>query len=442
MEELAFCYPFRKLNFADSGEKFDNYIVSKKDKIILKELAIKKAEIAELSIHKEKIELWKKLNSLKEVRPLIWINEIPWHEMNVNNELTLKTTTKFAQFLETRLRRVIYRWNHMAADMVVEPTLPCYLIVDDTGFGISEKVEIARTDNNSDVYSRGFIPQIKNEEDLDKIKTPIVEYDEKSTNEMFESMNDIFNGILLVEKTGFPGFWFAPWDELIRWWGVQELFTDLILRPGFVHKAINKLTEAYLNQLDQYEKLNLLSLNNRNYRIGSGGLGYTDELPQRDFNHNHVRTIDLWGNCAAQIFAGVSPEMHDEFALQYEINWMKRFGLNYYGCCEPLDKKIDILRKIPNLRKISMSPWVNLELGAANIGKDYVFSFKPSPAIFSEDKWDSESIREKFREDLKIIKSKGCIIEVLMKDISTVRYKPERLWEWANIAVEEANRFD
>jgi hypothetical protein len=27
-----------------------------------------------------------------------------------------------------------------------------------------------------------------------------------------------------------------------------------------------------------------------------------------------------------------------------------------------------------------------------------------------------------------------------MKDISTVRYRPQRLWEWARIAMEEAER--
>jgi hypothetical protein len=27
--------------------------------------------------------------------------------------------------------------------------------------------------------------------------------------------------------------------------------------------------------------------------------------------------------------------MHEEFALQYEKRWLERFGLTYYGCCEP-----------------------------------------------------------------------------------------------------------
>jgi len=34
----------------------------------------------------------------------------------------------------------------MRADMVVEPIMPCYLEVKNTGFGISEFVSIAKTD--------------------------------------------------------------------------------------------------------------------------------------------------------------------------------------------------------------------------------------------------------------------------------------------------------
>ena len=35
----------------------------------------------------------------------------------------------------------------------------------------------------------------------------------------------------------------------------------------------------------------------------------------------------------------------------------------------------------------------------------------------------------------------SCYVELIMKDISTVRYRPQRLWEWAAIASEAANTF-
>ena len=69
----------------------------------------------------------------------------------------------------------------------------------------------------------------------------------------------------------------------------------------------------------------------------------------------------------AQMLSTVSPEMLEEFDLDLCRPLFERFGLVYYGCCEPLDRKMAQVRKIPNLRKISMSPWVDEEVGAAAI---------------------------------------------------------------------------
>ena len=37
-------------------------------------------------------------------------------------------------------------------------------------------------------------------------------------------------------------------------------------------------------------------------------------------------------------------------------------------------------------------------------------------------------------------KTRGCNVEIILKDISTVRHEPKRLWEWSQIAAEEAQR--
>ena len=184
--------------------------------------------------------------------------------------------------------------------------------------------------------------------------------------------------------------------------------------------------------------MGLLSRNDGNVRIGSGGVGYTAQLPQSDFDPEHIRPIDLWGCATAQIFSEVSPEMHEEFALQYERRWLERFGLTYYGCCEPLDQKMEILKSIANLRKVSMSPWVEVDRAVEEVGDKYVFSYKPNPAIFADDVWHPELVRKELREALE--KARGCVVEIIMKDISTVHYKPQHLWEWTHIAMQEAER--
>ena len=148
--------------------------------------------------------------------------------------------------------------------------------------------------------------------------------------------------------------------------------------------------------------------------------------------------MDMWGQATAQIFSEVSAEMHEEFSLKYDIQWQSRFGLNCYGCCEPLHFKMDILRRIPRLRRISMSPKANWAAGAEKVGRDFVFSAKPNPAVFAVDKWDTDKVRTDLRRMLE--RTKGCNVELVMKDTQTCRNEPHRIMDWTRIAVEECKR--
>jgi hypothetical protein len=125
--------------------------------------------------------------------------------------------------------------------------------------------------------------------------------------------------------------------------------------------------------------------------------------------------------------------------LQYELKWLERWGLTYYGCCEPLDNKLSVMRRIPNLRKISASPWVNIERAVREFGGKYVLSRKPNPALLAEDNWRPGAARADLVEFLD--KSKGLPVEIILKDISTARYQPQRLWEWQRIAMEVVEQY-
>ena len=408
--------------------------VSDTDRGVLRALAGGLAEIASLDVHAEKAAMWASVNKLQSRRPMVWMNEIPWHEMNVDDELTLKCTDPFCRTLEDDMRKTIYQWRHMPGDMIVSNCISCPLAIEDTGFGLDEDVEIAITDPESDVVSRKFHRQITEPEDIEKIANATITHDEAATEQRYEMTCDALGDIMPVVKEGIKGMWFSPWDELIRWWGVQEAMMDLVLRPQMVNDIVSRLVEVYIDRLDQWEKLNVLTPNNDNTRVGSGAYGYTDELPGENFDPENITAANLWGCATAQIFSSVSPEMHWEFALRHEMRYLERWGLTYYGCCEPLDIKMDILRKIPNLRKISMSPWVDPERSASLVAEDYVYSFKPNPAVLAEDRWR----RDQARQDLVkfLDPARSCHVEIIMKDISTVRRQPQRLWEWEKIVME------
>lgn len=405
------------------------------EKDVLKRLGAEIAHIADQPAHSQTAILWQKLNDLEPERPMVWINEIPWHEMNVDEELTLRCKNPWARELETQLRRTIYQWRHMPADMIVNPWIDCPLAIHSTDFGIIEDVDVVRTDARNDIYSRHFNIQIREPEDIEKIKMPVVTHETKTTEATFAAMKDLFADIIEVRKVGQTHIWFTPWDYLIRWWGIQEAMMDLVMRPEMVHAAVDRMVDAWMMELDQFEAQNLLSLDCNNTRIGSGGYGYVSALPGKDFDPSHIKPCNMWGCSNAQIFSGVSPEMHWEFAIEHDLRWLARWGLTYYGCCEPLDRKTDILKRIPNLRKVSVSPWNSLPVILEALGGDYVASVKPNPACFLDSNWNPDSIEKDLAETVTKASSTKTPVEFIMKDISTVQYHPERLWCWSELAM-------
>ncbi|HNQ34994.1 MAG TPA: hypothetical protein PKN80_02905 [bacterium] len=412
--------------------------ISSRDREILRRLAEAQAAIADLPVQSENAERWRRVNALQPARPPVLIFEIPWGEYDIP-ELALQAEHPFCRNLELNFRRLLYQWRNFPGEMVVENRLYCPLVIRDSGFGLAVKERTIPQGPAAHISSHLYEAQLQDEADLEKIKPPVITLDRETTELRFQQMRDLFDGILPVEKRGRAGGWFAPWDLLVRWWGVEAALADLVLRPALIHQAMDRLVNAYLAGLDQLESQNLLALNNANDRVGSGGLGYTDQLPAPGFDPAQVRTIDLWGGATAQIFSEVSPRMHEEFALEHELPWLARFGLNYYGCCEPLHHKIGILKRIPRLRKISMSPRARLAEGAAAIGGRYVFSLKPNPASLAGDDWNPERVRAELRQALEA--ARGCAVEIILKDISTTRGDPRRLADWARVAAEVTAAF-
>jgi len=407
--------------------------IPEKDKTILQNLAKEVAEIAALPIQEEKKELWRRLNCLDPVRPMVLLRNGTWHQ--TADEVQLETEDDFARGQELGLRRTLYHWEHMRDDTVYDANIYSPIVVRQTGMGIGSNA----TRSDHEFGAAKFNTVIDSDADPSMIPMPEVTVDLEATEQNYQRLNDLYGGILNVEKRGVSGFGFAIMDTFIQWRGLQSMFTDMIDRPEWVHSWMERMTQWHLSRLDQLEDLNVISLNNGNNGVGSGGLGFTDELPLSNFNATHVRTIDLWGHATTQIFSEVSPAMHDEFALTYEKKFLERFGLSNYGCCEPLDKKLHIVKTIPNLRRVSMSPWVDVENGAKQLEKDYIFSYKPNPAIIGMEEWNEKLARDILKDALD--KTRGLPVEIVMKDLHSCRRQPWRMWEWVKVAMELAEEY-
>ena len=94
------------------------------------------------------------------------------------------------------------------------------------------------------------------------------------------------------------------------------------------------------------------------------------DLPAAGCDPAHVRLADMWGSAEAQELAQVSPDMHEEFSLRYERPLLASFGLTGYGCCEDLTRKLGLAKTIGNLRRVSISPFADVDACAERLGVD------------------------------------------------------------------------
>lgn len=101
---------------------------------------------------------------------------------------------------------------------------------------------------------------------------------------------------------------------------------------------------------------------------------------------------------------------------------------------------MDIVKKIPNLRKISITPWADINRAAEAAGKDYIISAKPNPANLPYAASNPDLIREEIRTLLDACRRNNTPCEILLKDISTSAYNLENLIVWNKIAKEEVGR--
>ena len=398
----------------------------RRDLSILRSLAQRYAEIAHLDIQQQRTERYYRTISMEEVRPVVLISEVPWGEIR---DLEMKNQCENEEYwwLEHQLRRTLYQWDHFQVDMVVPPTFRVAKQISSTGIGITIEEVRLTGDTGSHISSHEYKDQLATEEDLERLQLPVIAYDRESTEREAELVEEVFQGLLPVEVTGTV-FCYNIWDRISEFRGVDKLLLDLAMRPDFMHKIARRLMEIGASIVEQYQRLDLLDTSPL---IVHCTPACARELPAAD-HAGTTRLKDVWGRCAAQIFSGVSPEMHDEFDLEYNQELFGEFGLLYYGCCEPLDTKVDILRKrFANLRKISITPWADPDTAASHIGSDYVLAAKPNPALVNMPTFESEPVEEEIRRILDACSRHGTTCEFVLKDISTIANNPDNLTQWA-----------
>jgi hypothetical protein len=406
--------------------------MSAEDRDVLRTLAERVAEITASPPMQEVRQLWTKLNMLEKTRPVVFCDpENGWNE--IITESQMRCQGKLARRWEMDLRKEIFWGEKMGDDKPVEPyfDVPYTAAPDDWGL---QTVYHRTEDRGSCVWDA---PIKDYGADLRKLHSPSVDIDWETTKGCLDIATDMFGDILTVRLKGI--WWWSLGLTLpaVMLRGLNNLLCDFIDHPNELKELLAILSKGHLEKLDYLETNGLLSLNNDGTYVGSGGYGFTNELPQEDFNGT-VRCRDMWGFTESQETVGVSPGMYEEFVFPLEKPIMERFGLTCYGCCEPVHARWHVVKRHSNLRRVSCSPWVDVEKMAEYLEDQYILSLKPNPAVISTPEINEHTIRSDLRRALDI--TKGCVVEVIMKDNHTLGGRPENAARWCSIAKEEAER--
>lgn len=400
-----------------------------RDREILRGLAYRTAHLASSPRMEKLREEWKLHNALHSPRPMLCVSpEGSWRE--ILGEKDLLCQDPVMRSFEYRLRQKLYWAEEIGDDTPVSG----YFNIP---YAVRESFYLENGEDNqekvSDTGSFHYRKLLENlEEGMGRLRRRQVTLDRAVSESLFAAAEEAFGDLLSIRYRG--AFWWTLGitAEVIKLIGLEDLMVDMYDDPQGLHKLMAWFRDEHLHLMDQYENLGILTLNNEDDLIASGGIGYTEELPR---STGGVSYGDLWGFSESQETVGISPQMFGEFIFPYQLPMLERFGINCYGCCEPVEGRWEWIRTIPRLRRISVSPWSSQEEMRDLLGKRYIFSRKPNPSYVCSG-FNEEEIRRDLQRTLAM--APDLNLEIILKDTHTVEGHPERLRRWVEIARELA----
>jgi len=390
-----------------------------KDRHILRDLAKEYLDICASPIMPRRRDLWRAHNSLRQTRPLIYIRAFAWNEMPQSRCIC---EDPFLKSYENFFRRHLF-WHTLNDDSIFEPWVTMPAVWTHTGWGTMGERCFSEESRGS--YKMDY--PLKTLEDIEKLKLPFHEIDEAKTIANLNRLTDCIGDIITIDLDRAPAYRMWSGDlatDLGALRGIEHLMLDMVDNPEWLHRLVGFMSEGVCKTHTEAEIKGDWGLSAHQNQA----MPYAEELRDPAPNIHGVSRKDLWVFMAAQEFTAISPAMHEEFLLRYQIPILTHFGLVAYGCCEDLTHKISMLRSIPHLRRIAVSPFSDVAKCAEQIGKDYVLSYRPSPTDMVGYGFDEDRVCAILRKDLSSCAE--SYVDITLKDVETVEGDPERIKKW------------
>ena len=400
-------------------------MANSKDVSIVRDLAKRYMELANLPIMAERKRLWTALKDLRAERPMILMEVNNIEEVISDAELQCEEDNM--RSLELSLRWSIRQVEEVGDDMVIEPVWKIGWHIRGTDYGVP--IESRHAQEASIAYR--FVNPIRTPADIEKLKPRTWSVNREATLAHKEKLENIFGDILPVKLHGSRGMNACLTSPLFQLLSMENMMMWMFDEPAALHRLMSYLRDDRRAYLHWMEKEKLLGLNNDSAEAGSGSPGFTTALPAPDYNGT-ARLKDIWVWVDSQETVAFAPKHFVEFFLPYMAEASKDFGLVYYGCCEPVhDRWEAIIKAIPQIRAVSISPWCDMPKMGEMLGKNYVFSRKPMPSYISGANPDWELLRKEVQDTLNA--AKNCNLEFIFRDLYDLGGDRTRLKKWVEM---------
>jgi hypothetical protein len=398
------------------------------DRNILRGLADRWMNIASQPVMEERRRKWTALKDLRAERPMVIFETASLEGYVGDDELGCEDPE--LRGVERQMRWTIRHVEEVGDDTIIEPSWNNYWSFAETGYGVEIHASRAiDSENGSQGYA--FDHPIRTPGDLERLRPQTWQVDRDGTLLRHERLTDIFGDVMPVILTGTRWLHAGLTSAAFQLIGNENLLMWPYDSPDAMHRLMSFLRDDAISRIAWLEQEGLLELNNNFTHVGSGSPGLTTSLPGPDYSGS-AQARDMWVWMESQETTMVSPEMFGEFFLPYMAEIAKKCGLVYYGCCEPVHDRWELIKEaMPNVRAVSVSPWCDMESVAEKFGGDYVFSRKPAASPMSGANPDWAALRQDI--DSTLSAARGCNLEFIFRDVYRIAGDRPRLRQWTDM---------
>ena len=409
------------------------------ERAYLRELARKQAEYAALPVMARRKQMWYDLNDGRPgARPPVIIETWTFNR-DFMPESVYRCASQTGRKIEAQLLTNIRNHELIDDDKVMPDYFSFGWFVEIDEFGVKIPHE-SRPDAQGVHTGYRWQHPIKDlRRDLPMLKPVRCSVDKPGTLAWQAFLTELLGDLLPVKlvtgafgRTGLT-------HRVIELMGMETYLLAIMDCPDELHRLMGYLRDNCLSVMRWAEENQLLRVNNQNEQSFGSSFNFTTALPAAGHAPPIARLRDMWGSANSQETVGISPAMFHEFCFPYYRDVCAPLGLLYYGCCEPVHPFWDDIRRLPHLKKVSISRWCDEAfMGEALRGTGIVFSRKPDPRFLGvdvaldEDGWTS-SIRVSLRA------ARGVPVEFIVRDVYTVHGnldKPRRAVELARAEID------